>query len=624
MGCPELSALGSLQSSLSLLEVKGCKRTVKYKKGIDLNKNGKLESKEIIDIDGSGKNSKKETWNFFFRNIESLPPKDVKVVLEKAIQSDDQDVALRAAQALKTVQIREMKVKIAQYSPVKLITNDSALNPRQKKIKALLVNAAKIIDNIFWLQNSYDGIKHRDQLRASTDPLDKAKLEYLEINYGRFDVLDERTAFVGKGKGPIGAAFYPPDMTKAEFEKYLKDHPKQEKELTAMNTLVRRDGEGGLITIPFETEYKPQLQAASSYLRQAAKLTRDPALKGYLVQKAEDLLSGKYAKGDIAWLKLAKSAFDIIIGPMEVYDDGIREAKASYESLVLQRDPEASKAFGSYKASLTKFQTLLPVKPALKDKKVVPRPIGVFDLVYAGGDANQGMKAFAVNLPNDAEVRNKHGNRFILFNNVMKAKASLVLKPIAKRIIDPSQVQLVGEHEFASFGVQHELAHSLGMDFVVDRATGKKTKVKVKSVLKALQSGLEEGKADVLALYNLRHMKLTPEQEMRYYVTTLASIFRSARFGFNSHAKGSLIRLHYLIDGGAVSYDKANGTWKVIGIPKMREALKKLTIDLLEIQGYGDYARAEKLVKEKVVFTPDMKATIAKLKGIPIDVRFVQ
>ncbi len=636
-----------------------------YQKGIDLNKNGKIEPNEILDRDYNNTVTCPEIWLFFGQNINILPKENVEKVvaavakeaeagsaekirylgqlsfqsynyvrqyrhiLEQAVKSADSKVKAAALDALRMYDVAEvayLEAKIAQYVPIKLEADDSGLTQRQIQVKKLLIKAAKVIDTIFWQQYSHDGLALRRSLERSQDPLDKLRLRYLNINYGRYDSLEEpKAAFIGQGEHPHGATFYPEDISKAEINAFLTAHPKMKAEFDKPNTIIKRDPVQGLVAVPYEKVFAGQLKLAAKYLQEAADLTQDPALKKYLIQKADDLVSGNYYAGDRDWLALTESTLDIIIGYQEVYDDELTGTKASYESFVLQKDQKASDELIAYRDMLQIFQQKLPVTDVLKAKEVTPKPVGVFDLVYASGDANQAIKAYAVNLPNTPEVREDFGNRFILLRNVMKAKAKHILFPIAQEIVDLDQLALVGEYEFASFGVQHELSHSLGLDFVVDRETGKETETSIKLALRETYSAIEECKADTLALFNLRWQNLSEEAEMRFYVTSMASIFRSIRFGVGeSHGRANVIRCNFLIKEGAIAVDSQTGRWKVVSIEKMRSAIAKLSNLVLEIEGYGDYEGAKKLIATTGQVTPVIKATLAKLEGIPIDLEFKQ
>jgi len=563
-------------------------------------------------------------------------------ILVEAAKSDDPKLAQAADGALKMYDLAEMSVvagdpeaaflkgKVTQYAPVKLEPDDSHLSETNKKVKALLIKSAQAVDHIFWRQYTEDGLALRAQLENSSDPLDKLRLRLLKVNYGRFDnTVEGKPAFMGRGNLPPGSSFYPLDMTMEEFHTFIKNHPEVREEFEKPNTLIRRHPEKGLIAIPYEEIYKEELGVAAKYLEEAAALTNDPALKKYLIQKAKDLLSGDYFAGDRDWLALEESILDIIIGYTEFYDDNA-ELKASFEALVLLKDPVASQRYASYKDRLQEFQSKLPVAEALKDEEVIAAPIGVFDAVYMGGDANQNIKPYAVNLPNTMEVREKYGNRFILLQNLMQAKAQKILIPIAQRIMDPSQAALVREDEFADHGICHEFAHSLGPKKVVDRKTGKKTALTPKEALqdpkgKGYYKGLEEAKGDVLALFNLRWDNLEEEQEMAYYANFTASIFRSIRFGLDdSHAEANLLIGTFLQEKGAIVFNPATGRWKVVSVAKMREAIKELSNIILEIQGYGDLDRAKAFAEKYLVMTPGITATLAELEGIPIDIELIQ
>ncbi len=624
-----------------------------------------------IDKNGDHYIDDAEVWNYFIQHIHLYPAKSVvaivaqvakeaeagdiksiivlgklasvvdpkvmakyKPILVKLAASDpkyrDGEITVMAAkqslaQLRAAKECADLKAKIRQYAPVEIILSDEGLTPNQIQVRNLIIVSGKVIDEMFWDQISPDGRALRDRLYDTNTVLAKRQLHFLQLNYGRFDqYAHPKKAFIGKGELPEGSNFYPLDMTKATFEAYVQAHPEQKDELMKPNTLIRRDGDR-LIAIPFETAYHPYLEKAAAFLQQAAAIAEDAPLKAYLSQKAIDLLSGDYTESDRLWLALDKSAIDVVIGYEETYDDKVSGAKASYEVYVMQKDAAASAELDGYKKLMPDFQTRLPVDASLKSKVPIPGPIGVFDLVYAGGDANQSTKTLATNLPNTESVRAKYGNRLVLFSNVHKAKAQKILFPIARRIIDPSQMKYMGEKEFAAHSIQHEVSHSLGLDYVVDRTTGKATETTIRSALKEQYGGIEECKADTLALYNLRWQGVDAEKEMKFYVTNLASIFRSIRFGIeDAHGVANVIRLNFLIAEGAISYDDKTGTWKVVSLEAMRAGLEKLTKALLEIEGYGDYNNAVKLGADFGQPTAAITSTLAKLTDIPIDLEFIQ
>ena len=109
------------------------------------------------------------------------------------------------------------------------------------------------------------------------------------------------------------------------------------------------------------------------------------------------------------------------------------------------------------------------------------------------------------------------------------------------------------------------------------------------------------------------------------YVTFLAGIFRSVRFGAaDAHGRANMVAFNFFAGAGAFSRD-SQGYYRV-DMEKMRTAVDALSSTLLQLQGNGDYAGVEKLIADLGVIRPDLAADLARLKSrdIPVDVDFIQ
>ncbi len=294
---------------------------------------------------------------------------------------------------------------------------------------------------------------------------------------------------------------------------------------------------------------------------------------------------------------------DLVIGPIETYEDKLFGYKAAFEAYVLVKDMEWSKRLARYAAMLPELQRGLPVPDAYKaETPGTDSDLNAYDVVYYAGDCNAGSKTIAINLPNDEQVQLEKGTRRLQLKNAMRAKFDKIMVPIADELIAPEQRKHVTFDAFFADTMFHEVAHGLGIKNTVD---GKGT---VRDALKELGSGIEEGKADVLGLYMIT--KLHEKGELGgsledYYTTFLAGIFRSVRFGAASaHGEANMVRFNFFADRGAFARD-AKGQYRV-DMPKMRQAVDELSATLLKLQGNGDYAGVEKLVKELGVIRPQL------------------
>ncbi len=505
-----------------------------------------------------------------------------------------------------------VNARIKTYETVKLTTNLNQMSTAERKMLPLLIQAAQIMDELFWLQTypQKDSI-----LNAVKD--DRAK-EFIRINYGPWDRLNNNKPFIaGIGAKPAGATFYPADMTKEELEKSdLKDKFGQ-------YSVVRRDSTGKLMTIPYHELFATQLQAASSLLKQAALIAEDEGLKNYLNLRADALTSDDYTASDLAWMDMKNNGLDIIIGPIESYEDNLFNARASYEAYVLVKDKEWSKRLEKYVALLPGLQKGLPVPAKYKQEKPgVDSELNAYDVVYYAGDCNAGSKTIAVNLPNDAVIQQKKGTRRSQLKNAMQAKFDKILVPISKELIDKEQQQYINFDAFFANVMFHEVAHGLGIKKTV---TGKGL---VKDALKEQFSWLEEGKADVLGLYMVTNLLKAGElqgDKKAYYTTYMAGLLRSVRFGAASaHGQANMQCFNFFQQQGAFIRSE-NGTYK-IDYEKFEQAMNSLSKLILTLQGNGDRAAVAKAQTENAVITTTLKQDLESLnkKGIPVDIVFQQ
>ena len=521
---------------------------------------------------------------------------------------------LASAAADSTPAVPLVPARPAIYAEVELTTDLAVLSAKEREMLGLFIDAAAEMDGIFW-QQTFPGDRAALEAATAGDP---TVSRYVTLNYGPWDRLAGDAPFVpGYGDKPKGANFYPVDMTKAEFE--AANLPDK----TSEYTLLRRDGAGKLVTVPYSKEWSAPLGRAAAALNRAAGLAEDPGLAKYLALRAQALTTDDFRASELAWLDMKSNRLDFVVGPIETYDDQLFGYKAAYEGLVLVKDMEWSKRLARYAAMLPALQRGLPVPDAYKAE--VPgtdSDLNAYDVVYYAGDANQGGKVIAVNLPNDPEVQLSKGTRRLQLKNVMRAKFDKIMVPIADELIAPSQRRHVTFDAFFANTMFHEVAHGLGIKNTVNG------KGEVGDALKELASGIEEGKADVLGLYMVTRLheqgELTGALE-DYYVTFLAGIFRSVRFGSSdAHGEANMIRFNYFLERGAFSRD-ADGRYHV-DMTKMRAAVDALSSDLLQLQGNGDYDGVRRLVDTMGVIGPQLGADLERLqkRDIPVDVAFRQ
>ncbi len=502
--------------------------------------------------------------------------------------------------------------RINQYAEVKLTSDLSGLSENQKQMIPLLIEAAKITDELFW----YQAFGGQDTLISKID----GKLaSYVQINYGPWDRLNDLQPFVkGYGSKPEGANFYPEDMTKEEFNSVDLQNK------ASLYTFIRRNENDELTAVWYHQMFPEKLNKAAELLRKAAELAEDPGLKKYLNLRAEAFVTSEYYESDVAWMQMKNNAIDMVTGPIETYEDRLFGNKAAFESYVLIKDKEWSERLAKYVNFLPMLQRELPVDPKYKkDSPGTESDLNAYDVVYYAGDSNAGSKTIAINLPNDEKVQQEYGSRRLQLKNAMRAKYDQILVPISKELIVPEQRENITFDAFFANTMFHEVAHGLGIKNTI---TGKGT---VREALKEHASALEEGKADVLGIYMITKLhdkgELKNVDLMDYYVTFLASIFRSVRFGASSaHGKANMVRFNYFKDLGAFSQDE-DGMYRV-NMEKFREAIDALSNDILVLQGEGDYEGTGKLLEERGQIDAGLESSLQKLteKNIPVDIIFNQ
>jgi hypothetical protein len=498
------------------------------------------------------------------------------------------------------------------YQPVKLTTNLNQLTPADRKMLPLLIEAAEIMDELYWKQ----AYPKRDSLMSTVK--DERAKEFIRINYGPWDRLNNNKPFIaGIGAKPKGAGFYPANMTKEELDKSnLKDKYGQ-------YSLVQRDAQGKLITVPYHVAFAAELQRASSLLKQAALISEDAGLKKYLNLRADALMTDKFTESDYAWLDMKTNALDLIIGPIENYEDNIFNARAAYEAYVLVKDKEWSKRLAKYVSLLPELQKGLPVDAKYKQEKPgTDSELNAYDVVFYAGDCNAGSKTIAVNLPNDELIQQKKGTRRSQLKNAMRAKFDNILLPISKELIDKNQQQYIKFDAFFANVMFHEVAHGLGIKNTI---TGKGF---VKAALKEQYSWLEEGKADVLGLYMVTNLLKQGQLQgdiKDYYTTYMAGLLRSVRFGASdAHGQANMQCFNFFKAKGAFIRTQA-GTYQV-DYDKFGVAMNDLSKLILTLQGNGDKAAVERAQKENAVVSPELQADLNRLSKlrIPVDLVFEQ
>ncbi|HKK58475.1 MAG TPA: hypothetical protein VJ937_03285 [Salinivirga sp.] len=508
----------------------------------------------------------------------------------------------------------EMQQKVEQYAVVSLKTDISHLSDNQKEMLKILFDVADVMEGLFW----QDAFGDKEALMENID--DKWTKLYAEINYGPWDRLDGDNPFIsGYGEKPAGANYYPADITKEEFEEWDNENK------DSWYSMVRRDDEGNLINIPYHEYYPEEVDKAASLLKEAATYAESEGFKKYLNLRADALLTDKYLASDLAWMDMQDNMIDFVVGPIESYEDQFMGYRAAHSGQILIKDMEWSKKLNKYGKLLPELQKSLPCDEKYKQEEArAHADMNVYDVIYYAGDCNAASKNIAINLPNDPRVHAEKGSRKLQLRNAMQAKFEKILVPISEVLIAEDQRKHVKFDAFFENTMFHEVAHGLGINNTVnDKGT-------VREALQDNYSAIEEGKADIIGLFLVTKLNEMGEFEdkdlMDNYVTFMASIFRSIRFGVTSaHGVANMVRFNYFKEAEAFTRNEENGTYRV-NFEKMQKAMNDLGGLILEMQGEGDYEGAQMLIEENGGIGAMLQNDLDRITeaGIPVDIRFNQ
>lgn len=511
--------------------------------------------------------------------------------------------------------------RLDDFAETHITYDRSLLDNQQMEVMKNLYLAAVEMDSLF-LEQVYAG---NEEIKAELHrtQTDKAQLtlKLFNIMFGPFDRLDENKPFYGNQPKPLGANYYPADMSKDEFTRWIEAHPAVRDSFTSEYTMIRRQN-GGLVALPYSAYFHERLAKAADYLRRAAAASDNPSLKRFLQSRADAFLSNDYYESNMAWMDVRDNTIEVVIGPYEVYEDQLFNYKAAFESFLTIRDPEESAKVARFASYLTDMERHLPLPDQYKNfSRGTESPMVVAQEVFTAGDTKAGVQTIAFNLPNDERVRQAKGSKKVILKNICEAKFNTLLQPIASKVLSPEQLRDVTFQAFFNHTLMHEISHGLGPGIIT--VNGHKTEVR--QALKETYSTIEECKADVLGMYNNIYMiekgEFPASFRKQIWNTFLAGIFRSVRFGVNeAHGAGNAIIYNFLLEKGGYEYDRETRTVRV-NYDHIYDSVKELARLLLTIQAQGDYQAARELIDTYGSMTETMKDLTAKLEGIPIDIK---
>jgi len=517
----------------------------------------------------------------------------------------------------------ELAKKIARFAPTVLTSDTARLNAKDKLALTKIIEAAKLLDPLFLRQVWSGNAALEAKLLADKSAVGRQRLHYFYINDGPWSRLDSNEPFIDgvpKEKPPQAAA-YPDDMTRDEFNSWVQGLSEADKQkATGFFYVIRRGSDGKLNMVPYSQAYREYLEPAAKLLHEAAALATNATLKNFLNKRADAFGTDDYYESDVAWMDL-DAPIDVTFGPYETYEDELFSYKASFEAYVTLRDDAESAKLAKFSQYLQELENNLPMDPSYRNPKLgAASPIRVVNEVYASGEGNNGVQTAAFNLPNDERVVKEKGSKRVMLKNVQDAKFNKTLIPISRVVLQPTDRASLSFDSFFTHILCHELMHGLGPHNIT--VGGQQTTVRKQ--LKELYSAIEEAKADMTGLWALQYMidhnTIEKSMERTLYITYLASMFRSVRFGITeAHGKGVAMQFNYLVDEGAIKYDEKSGTFSV-DHAKFKVGVTKLTHDLLTLEAEGSYEKSKAILDKFAVIRPPMQSALDKLKNVPVDI----
>ncbi|MDX6269088.1 MAG: hypothetical protein QOD28_311 [Acidobacteriota bacterium] len=529
----------------------------------------------------------------------------------------------RRAPKAAAVATTSLDAKIRRFAPTTLTANTSRLSAGDRRALVRIIEAAKLLDPLYLRQVWSGNPALKRRLEADRTAAGRARLHYFLLNVGPWSRLDGNEPFIAgvPRQKPHHANYYPDDMTKEEFNTWVATLPAEERaRATGFFHLVRRGADGKLKLVPYSEEYREFLVPAARLLRQAAADTTNATLKSFLTKRADAFLSDDYYESDVAWMDL-DAPIDVTIGPYETYEDELFNYKAAFESYVTLRDEGESEKLAKFSGYLQELEDNLPLEARYRNPKLgAASPIRVVNEVFSSGEGNRGVQTAAFNLPNDERVVKEKGSKRVMLKNVQEAKFQKTLVPISRVVLAPAQRSVLSFESFFTHILAHELMHGLGPHNI--NVDGQATTVRMQ--LKELYSAIEEAKADITGLWALQYLMdkglVEKSMERSMYTTFLASCFRSVRFGITeAHGKGIAVQFNYLTDEGAIKFDERTGTFS-IDESRIKDAVTKLTREILTLQAEGSHAKAKAMLDKYGVIRPPMQRALARLGDVPVDI----
>lgn len=444
--------------------------------------------------------------------------------------------------------------------------------------------------------------------------------EILEVIFN--PEVDKKKVELDPKKGLVensAVNFYGPNVTTDEATAYyesIKDTLDKTPIEYSLNSRLVKNADGSISEETYKVGglYGKALENVVMWLEKAEAVAETDkqaaALRNLIAYyKTGDL--EKWTLFNINWIKATEGDIDFINGFVEVYNDPLGYT-GSYETIVQIKDFDASSRMAVFMDNISWFEANSPFMDQHKKEDVVGITYNVVNVAGESGDASPSTP-IGVNLPNSNWIR-LQGSKSVSLGNIVnaysKAGGSSILKEFA---YDENEIEL--EEKFGELGDKlHTALHE-----VVGHASGKIEEGvgSPKETLKSYSSTLEEGRADLVALYFLMDPKLVELGLMESLEVGKAAYDGYIRNGMlvqlnrldlgadieEAHMRNRAWISHWVFEKGkndnVIEEIVKDGKlyYNITDYDKLKALFGELLMEVQRIKSQGDYAAVESLVE---------------------------
>jgi hypothetical protein len=220
-----------------------------------------------------------------------------------------------------------------KFKKIEIVAPTAGLSPGYLKALDSLKKVAPIFNKIFLNQVYKDNEELLKGIEAKKE-CNGVIEEFFLLNYGPWNRIDRNLSFIPYVtiKKPLGANFYPLDMTTDEFEKYLLTlSPVDKLKAKGPHFVIKsifhfffktfskgNEGTKELFFSPYSKEHNESLVEASTLLKEASEHIDNISLKKFLSERADALLTNDYRQSEISWIDVdVQSKLEVTVGPYE-------------------------------------------------------------------------------------------------------------------------------------------------------------------------------------------------------------------------------------------------------------------------------------------------------------------